>query len=417
MLQQLKLKHDELVNRAKALGDKEDMLTESESKEVEETIKEAELLGKEIENRSRIERLESLGSKEHKAKTVDVKFEDHKRDFSIHKVMLKQLGVKGVDTGLEDEVCDEIRSQSNHPYEGDPIPMSALQTRDSTTANTKPLIATDHVGHIPALEEALVTSALGATMMSGLMGDTDIPRGGKLEAEWLTETGAATEKTPSFDSISLRPKKVALLTGMSKFTLLQTSPSISMLAQNILRMGVARAIDRVALIGGGTNEPTGILGGGGTRLTQSGTVTNGKKLVYSDLLAMSGSLNHADVGMTSRGYCTNTRLAQSLKGISRGIGADDNMPIMMNSMIADERTVISNLVPDDLTQGTARNANAIIYGNWSDLIVGLWENLDLLVNPYGTGYASGKVQIRAMAVLDVAIRHPESFVYYNTALA
>ena len=416
MLQQLKLKHDELVNRAKALGEKEDMLTESESKEVEETIKEAELLGKEIENRSRIEHLETLGSKEHKAKVVDHKFEEHKRDFSIHKVMLKQMGVK-VDTGLEDEVGDEIRSQSKHAYEGMPVPFSALQTRESTTANTGQLIATEHVGFIPALQETLVTASLGASVMTGLQGNIEIPRGGKLEATWLAEGGAPSETNPSFDNIGMTPKKAAILTGMSKFTLLQTSPSISQLAQNIMRSAVSRALDRVALIGGGSNEPTGILGGGGTQLTQSGTITNGKKLVYADLLALSAALNNADVGATSRGYCTNYPLANSLKQISRGVAATDNIPIMSGGQIADERTVLSNLVPADLSQGTARNANAIIYANWSDLIIGLWEDIDLVVNPYGAGFAAGKVQIRAMIVCDVALRHPQSAQYINTALA
>jgi hypothetical protein len=32
---------------------------------------------------------------------------------------------------------------------------------------------------------------------------------------------------------------------------------------------------------------------------------------------------------------------------------------------------------------------------------------DLLVNPFGSGYAAGNVELRAMQTVDIAVRHPE----------
>ena len=68
----------------------------------------------------------------------------------------------------------------------------------------------------------------------------------------------------------------------------------------------------------------------------------------------------------------------------------------------------SNVVPSTL--GTGTDESALIFGNWSDLILGYWSAFDLLVNPYeSTAYSKGNVQVRGMLTMDVAVRHAESF--------
>jgi HK97 family phage major capsid protein len=50
----------------------------------------------------------------------------------------------------------------------------------------------------------------------------------------------------------------------------------------------------------------------------------------------------------------------------------------------------------------------MLFGNFSDLIIGQWGVLDVLVDPYTLG-TSGGIRIRVMQDVDVAIRHAESF--------
>jgi hypothetical protein len=50
----------------------------------------------------------------------------------------------------------------------------------------------------------------------------------------------------------------------------------------------------------------------------------------------------------------------------------------------------------------------MIFGNTSDLLVGMWSGLDLIVDPY-TAATSGTVRVVALQDVDVAVRHPESF--------
>ena len=48
---------------------------------------------------------------------------------------------------------------------------------------------------------------------------------------------------------------------------------------------------------------------------------------------------------------------------------------------------------------------------WAELLIGVWSEIDLLVNPFeSTAYSKGNVSIRAMATVDSVVRHPKAFV-------
>jgi hypothetical protein len=61
--------------------------------------------------------------------------------------------------------------------------------------------------------------------------------------------------------------------------------------------------------------------------------------------------------------------------------------------------------------------STVIFGAWSQLLIGYWSGLDVLVNPYeATAYARGRVLVRAMRDVDVAVRHGEAFAYADDVL-
>jgi hypothetical protein len=75
-------------------------------------------------------------------------------------------------------------------------------------------------------------------------------------------------------------------------------------------------------------------------------------------------------------------------------------------------------VPATFTKGTGTALSALIFGDWSQLLLGFWSELDILVNPYdSTAYAAGGVLIRAMMTCDVEIRHPLSFAAITDLIA
>jgi HK97 family phage major capsid protein len=58
------------------------------------------------------------------------------------------------------------------------------------------------------------------------------------------------------------------------------------------------------------------------------------------------------------------------------------------------------------------STSTIIFGAWSQLLIGYWSGTDILLNPYETtAYAKGRVMVRAMRDVDVAVRHAESFAF------
>ena len=65
-------------------------------------------------------------------------------------------------------------------------------------------------------------------------------------------------------------------------------------------------------------------------------------------------------------------------------------------------------MPSDLKKGTGTNLSAMLFGNFSDVIVGQWGGLDIIVDPY-TLKKSAQVEITMNAWHDVFVRHDESF--------
>jgi hypothetical protein len=50
----------------------------------------------------------------------------------------------------------------------------------------------------------------------------------------------------------------------------------------------------------------------------------------------------------------------------------------------------------------------MIFGNWADLLIGMWGVIDVLVDPYTQG-AQGIIRVVCRGEVDVALRHAESF--------
>jgi HK97 family phage major capsid protein len=56
---------------------------------------------------------------------------------------------------------------------------------------------------------------------------------------------------------------------------------------------------------------------------------------------------------------------------------------------------------------TATNTTGVIFGAWSQLLIGYWSGLDILANPYeSAAYSRGRVLIRA-------VRRGEAFAHAN----
>lgn len=255
-----------------------------------------------------------------------------------------------------------------------------------------------------------------ATTMSGLNGNVAIPRHTTAAtAYWVAENGAPTESQQAFDQVTLTPKTVGAFTDFSRRLTLQSSIDVESFVRNDLATILALEIDRVALHGSGaSNQPTGIASTAGIGSVAGGT--NGAAPSWANIIALESAVAVANADIGNLGYVTNAKVRGKLKAVEKatntGMFVFTEGQFPMNGY----QTVITNQVSSTLTKGTSSGVcSAIFFGNWRDLLIGMWSGLDLLVDPY-TGSTAGTVRVVALQDVDVAVRHPESFAAMLDAL-
>ena len=270
---------------------------------------------------------------------------------------------------------------------------------------------------IEALTNNISVLNAGATVLGGLIGNVAIPKRQTLSTGyWVAESGVIPESESTFANISLSPKVVGGYSRWSRLALQQTTPDIEMLARADLTGVLGRAIDLAAISGSGnTNQPTGIL-----NTTSIGSVaigTNGGAMTLETMIDLRTAVAAANVDAKSGAYLVNDKTYGALLKLkSSGSGeylfadAGDVGPAGIEALkIAGNPVIVSNQLTSSGTKGSGTNLSTAIFGVFSDLIVGNWGVIELLVNPYGAGYTSGDVEIRAMQTVDVVTRYPQAF--------
>lgn len=346
------------------------------------------------------------------------------QNFSIVRAMAMQAGISGHDYGLERELQPELAKRAGKAPEGVLVPTEIfLEKRvlSSTTpagATGGTLIATELHGEMffDRLRAALKVQSLGATVLSGLVGNIDIPGlKDSVATGWVAENSALTASDPGFRKVSMTPKHAGGITEISRNMLQQTSADVEQLVRNDFMQVLASLIDKAAIVGtGASNQPLGILNTVGIGALAMGI--NGGALTIDATRDLIGKVDIPDAPNSSRGFLSTNAVkvaAMKLKdtnGRPIGLGPD--------GVFAGERVEFSSNVPGNLTKGTGTNLSALIYGNWADLLIGYWSAFDLLVNPYeSTAYAKGNVSVRAMMTCDVAARYVESFAAAKDVIA
>ncbi len=372
----------------------------------------------------KIGRAQTLADAERSAPAIvhgrlgDGAFEERARDFSVVKAIRaslpRDLGGGDIDAGFEREISQEVARRSGRVFQGIAVPDQVfLQERRTLTVASAAADLVPNVHRsdlfIDRLRSALVMERLGATVLSGLIGTVDIPRQtGSSTAQWVAEDGSLTETDAAFDDVTLSPKTVGAMTSYSRRTLLNASPSIEQIVRNDLAQIIAAAIDEKAIAGDGTsNTPTGILSTSGIGSVAMGT--NGGAPTWQAVLDLIAELETDNA--EGRAFLTNPKFVKKARGTVKVASTDSVMLQESPNELAGYPLATTNAVPSNLTKGTSSGVcSALIFGNFSDLLIGYWSGIDILLNPYETtAYAKGRVLVRAMRDLDVQVRHAESF--------
>ena len=323
-----------------------------------------------------------------------------------------QLGGTDHAAGRAREASQALEARSGRKAQGILWHMGAERRTVSTAlpvagpgAN---LVGTDHRADlfVDRLRAATKVRALGATVLAGLQGNVVIPkRLASAQTGWFMDDSAIPTGDQKFGSITLQPKHAGVITEWSRNMVLQASPDVEMLARDDMARQLAETLDLAAIKGSGTGaEPRGILNTPGVGVLTPDT--NGSMLAYAMITELVSLVDAANASGATEGFLANTRTRKAASQLVTSYGE----PLGLDVVFQGRRVEYSNLIPSDGTRGTSSNLSSLLYGNWSDLLIGIFAELDILVNPYESGaYSRGGVSIRAIMSCDVNVRHAESF--------
>ncbi|ARR54562.1 major capsid protein [Rhizorhabdus wittichii DC-6] len=297
--------------------------------------------------------------------------------------------------------------------------LSADERRDlvvGTATAGGNLVATNLLGgsFIELLRNSMVLPQLGARLITDLNGNLAIPRQtGAATAYWVGENAASTESQQTVDQVALAPKTVGAFTDIGRQLMLQSSIDVEAMVRADLATVIALAIDLAGIHGSGSaNQPRGVINTSGIGSVALGA--NGDAITMNAMIDLETAVAVANAALGSLGYATNAKVVGALKKLVATTGAFlwTNNPNGGRSATPGEingyPVARSNQISSALTKGSGTNLSATVFGNWADLIIGMWGGLDLLVDPY-TGGTAGTVRVSVLQSVDVAVRHPASF--------
>lgn len=269
---------------------------------------------------------------------------------------------------------------------------------------------------IDLLRNRAAAAALGAQIMTGLTGPVSFPKQtGAGTATWVTENPASgvSASDLSLGMVLLSPKTLQSTTSYSRQLLTQASVDVENLVRNDLAQIHALAIDRAAFHGSGVSgEPTGIYKAPDTYAKAMGGAVS-----YLELLDMIGNVSDKNATIGTLGWVTNPLMAARLRGEPEHatLGTGDwvwrgTLEIGGTGQVAGYRAIATSQISKTMStnEPTGGSEFGIIFGNWADLVIGMFGSLELVVDPYAQK-KSGMIEVTSFQMSDCIVKHGESF--------
>lgn len=310
---------------------------------------------------------------------------------------------------FEIECSNVAQQQYGRSAKGILIPDDVLRAFNAGGAPNTPtgaqtgsnLVGTDFMaGSFIDLLRPRTTIMRLARTMGGLVGNVDIPKQtGGATAYWIGEGDDANETTPTIGQLGLSPKTVAAYTDITRRLLMQSTPDAEAIVRGDLVAAIAQAIDYAGYYGTGTsNQPLGLANYTGINAVDFAAANP----TYAELVQMETEIAADNADVNSMAYVINARMR----------GYAKTTPKFASGASVSDAGVIWE--PGDTLNGyTAEVTNQIangdvFFGNFADLVVGMWGGLDLTVDPYSLS-KSGGLRIVVFQDVDFAVRRVESF--------
>ena len=300
---------------------------------------------------------------------------------------------------FEREVSEEASKRYGKPANGFLVPNEVLK-RDLTVGTATAggnLVADDLLAgsFIDILRNRMAIMQAGTTVLSGLTGNISIPRQTSAStAYWVGEGTAPTESQQAFDQVNMTPKTLGGYVDFSRRTLLQASIDVEQFVRGDLAKVLALELDRAGIYGSGSsNQPTGLV-----NTTGIGTQTITTYGTFAEYIGMETDVASANADAGALKYILNAAARGALKSTEKATNTAQF--VWEGNEINGYPALVSNQLAN----------NDVLFGDFSQLVMGTWSGVDLTVDPYA-GATSGNVRVIALQDVDFAVKQPGAFCY------
>lgn len=281
-----------------------------------------------------------------------------------------------------------------------PIESRAALTATGSTDTGKGLILNDRMDLLMPLRDRMVMAQAGATFLTGLVGNLEIPKYSGTSVAWADENGASTDGAGTFSTTNMRPKRLTAVVYLSRQLLIQDSIGVeAMIRQDIVNaIGAKLESTILGSHAHAENTPDGLF----TKLpTASGALT------FDSIVKMETDLECGNALADNLCYIMHPALYGKAKTtVKRAAGAVGFIAETDGTMNG-YKALRTNAMSKGLQ--TAKDEYGIAFANWADLIIGQWGALDLVIDEV-TKADTATVRVIVNAYFDAGKRRDESFV-------
>ena len=148
---------------------------------------------------------------------------------------------------------------------------------------------------------------------------------------------------------------------------------------------------------------------------------NGAAPTYDMAVDLESAVANANADAGTLGYVTNSRVRGKLRK-TQEFASTNGKPVWTSGRergigeVLGYDALVTNTMPNTLTKGTSSGVcSAIAFGNWADMIIGMWGGLDIMLDPYANATSGGK-RVIALQDVDFNVRNVASFAVMKDAL-
>lgn len=249
---------------------------------------------------------------------------------------------------------------------------------------------------IDLLRNKAVIMRLGR-VLGGLQGNIDIPKQASgASGYWLGEDEDATETGIELGQVTLSPKTVAGFSEITRRLMMQSSMDVEAMVRADLAIALALTIDKAGFYGTGTQyQPLGIANYTGINAQD---FTTAAKPSFAEVVEMETKIALDNADVDSMVYVGNAGFRGHAKTTLKFAAAGSATLWEPGSTVNGYRAEITNQVND----------GDLFFGNFADLLIGMWGGLELTVDPYSNS-KKGRIRLVAFQDVDFQLRRVESF--------